>query len=107
MPLCYRPSDTKKQNILVDIPGRNEQRELVLNDIVEVDLSAVKDAINAVNSPWRLGYASTIHSSQGLTITDTTMFIIDDSIEWDNLIYLAVSRVRRISKLQRILLKQL
>ena len=31
----------------MDIPGRNEQQELVLNDIVEVDLSVVKDAINA------------------------------------------------------------
>jgi len=74
----------------------------VLNDIVFVDLSVVRDAINAINSPWRLGYAITIHSSQGLTITDTTMYIIDDFIEWDNLIYLAASRVRKINQLRRV-----
>ena len=85
----------------MNIPGQ-QQQELVLNDIVEVDLSVVKDAIHASNSPWRLGYSTTIHSSQGLTITDTIMWIIDDFIEWDNLIYLAVSRVRRIGQLKRV-----
>ena len=74
---------------------------------LKFDLSAVNDAINAVNSPRRLGYASTIHSSQGLIITYTTMYIIDESIEWDNLIYLAVSRVRRISQLKHVLLNKL
>ena len=62
----------------------------------------MRNVINAPNSPWRLGYATTIHSSQGLTITDTIMYIIDDFIEWDNLIYLAVSRVRRINQLKRV-----
>ena len=91
----------------MDIPGKDEKCELVLNDIVEVHLSAVNDAINAANSPWRLGYANTIHSSEGLSITDTTMYIIDGSIDRDNLIYLAVSRVRRISQLKRVLLNKL
>ena len=99
VPLCYRPKDTRLQNVLVNIPGK-EQQKLVLNDIVEVNLSEVRNAINAPNSPWRLGYATTIHLSQGLTITDTIKFIIDDFIEWDNLIYMAVSRVRKINELK-------
>ena len=102
VPLCYRPKDTRKQNILENIPGQDEQREIVLNNIVEVDLSVVEDAIAATNSPWRLGYASTIHSSQGLTITDTILCIIDNDIQWDNLIYLAVTPVRRMSQLRRV-----
>ncbi len=62
----------------------------------------VADALSMKNSPWRLGYASTIHSTQGLTITDTIVWIIDDFIEWDNLVYLAISRVRRMNQLRRV-----
>ncbi|KAL3877909.1 hypothetical protein ACJMK2_035551 [Sinanodonta woodiana] len=67
VPLCYRPSDTRRQNILVDIPGESQQQILVLNDIVLVDIKYVKDAIHdgshgAVKSHWMLGYAATIHS---------------------------------------------
>ena len=74
VPLCYRPSDTRRQNIQVEIPGPltdsgTEKQILVLNDIVLVDISAVEDALRADKSPWTLGYAATIHSSQGLTIT--------------------------------------
>ena len=109
VPLCYRPKNTRLQNILVDIPGSKkngiqQQQQLVLNDIVFVNIHAVEDALNMDNSPWILGYAATIHSSQGLTITDTIVWIIDNYIEWDNLIYLAVSRVRRITQLRRVIL---
>jgi hypothetical protein len=105
VPLCYRPLDTRKQNIEVEIPGRlTEKQILVLNDIVLVDISVVEDALRADKSPWTLGYVTTIHSSQGLTITDTIVWIVDNRIEWSNLIYLAVSRVRRINQLRRIVL---
>jgi hypothetical protein len=46
----------------------------------------------------------TIHSSQGLTVENTTLWIVDDRIEWSNLIYLAVSRVRKMNQLRRIVL---
>jgi ATP-dependent exoDNAse (exonuclease V) alpha subunit len=98
VPLCYRPADTRRQNILVDIPGQTEKRNLVLNDIVLVDVNVVDSAL----SEWTLGYAMTIHSSQGLTISDTVVWIVDDHIAWSNLVYLAVSRVRKISQLRRI-----
>jgi hypothetical protein len=101
VPLCYRPIDTRKQNIPVDIPGGGQQ-VLVLNDVVAVDIEYVEEALRVSKSPWRLGYAATIHSSQGLTIEDTTVWIIDNRIEWSNLVYLAVSRVRRINQLRRI-----
>jgi len=51
-----------------------------------------------------LGYVTTIHSSQGLTITDTIVWIVDNRIEWSNLVYLAVSRVWRINQLRRIVI---
>ena len=43
MPLCYRPKDTQKQNIEVEIAGQNEKQILVLNDIVLVDINVVED----------------------------------------------------------------
>ena len=104
MPLCYRPLDSRKQNISVDIPGQTEKQELVLNDVVLVDISAVENALRAVKSPWKLGYAATIHSLQGLTISDTIVWMVENSIEWSNLVYLAVSRVQRINQLRRIVL---
>jgi len=101
--LCYRPVDTRRQNIEFEIPGQRDKKQtLVLNDIVPVDISAVEDALRGDKSPWTLGYAATIHSSQGLTITDTIVWIVDNRIEWSNLVYLAVSRVRRINQLRRI-----
>ena len=105
--LCYRPSDTRKQNIEVEILGHvtssgTEKQILVLNDIVLVDISVVEDALRADKSPWTLGYVTKIHSSQGLTISDTIVWIVDNHIEWSNLVYLAVSRVRRINQLRRI-----
>ena len=84
--------------------GLTEKQTLVLNDIVLVDISAVEDALRADKSPWTLGYVTTIHSSQGLTISDTIVWMVDNRIEWSNLVYLAVSRVRRINQLRRIVL---
>ena len=50
-----------------------------------------------------LGYAITVHSSQGLTIVDPQkVWIIDDYLQWSNLAYMAVSRVEHLSQLQRV-----
>ena len=58
-------------------------------------------------SDWALGYAITVHSSQGLTIADPQMvWIIDDYLQWSNLAYLAVSRVEHLSQLERLVCLQ-
>ena len=51
-------------------------------------------------SDWALGYAITVHSSQGLTIAEP--HIIDDYLQWSNLAYLTVSRVEHLSQLERM-----
>ena len=109
MPLLYRPEDTRRQNIMVTIPGptpeaRPNQQELVLNDIVEVPLKYAREVLAGMwGSDWALGYAITVHSSQGLTIADPQkVWIIDDYLQWSNLADLAVSRVERLSQLERV-----
>ncbi|MEW8688884.1 MAG: hypothetical protein AB2556_23950 [Candidatus Thiodiazotropha sp.] len=96
--LLYRPKDTRRQNIMVTIPGslldgRPNQEELVLNDVVEVPLKYAREVLGGKwGSDWALGYAITVHSSQGLTIADPQkVWIIDDYLQWSNLAYLAVS----------------
>jgi ATP-dependent exoDNAse (exonuclease V) alpha subunit len=85
VPLCYRPADTRRQNIEVEIPGGDTEsvriQNLVLNDIVLVTIDVVESALSMDKSPWTLGYAITIHSSQGLSISDTIIWIVDDRIE--------------------------
>ncbi|MEW8688561.1 MAG: AAA family ATPase, partial [Candidatus Thiodiazotropha sp.] len=50
--LLYRPKDTRRQNIMVTIPGplvldgRPDQQELVLNDIVEVSLKYAREVLS-------------------------------------------------------------
>jgi len=102
VPLLYHPADTRKQNIMVTIPGRrDDKQELVLNDIVNVSIDAVENAIRT--GDWRLGYALTVHSSQGLTIKDPQkIWIIDDFLQWSNLTYLAISRVEYMHQLERV-----
>ena len=68
VPLLYHPNDSRKQNTLVTIPGTNQKQQLVLNDIKGVTIKAAEAAIQI--DDWRLGYALTVHSSQGLTIKD-------------------------------------
>ena len=76
MPLLYRPKDTRRQNIMVTIPGplldgRPDQQELVLNDVVEVPLKYAREVLDGKwGQDWALGYALTVHSSQGLTVAD-------------------------------------
>ena len=73
--LLYRP-DTRRQNIMVTIPGpspegRPNQQELVLNNVVEVPLKYAREVLGGMwGSDWALGYAITVHSSQGLTIAN-------------------------------------
>ena len=101
VPLLYHPKDTRKQNISVQIPGTDRKEELVLNDIIDVNINAVESAIETKN--WRLGYALTIHTSQGLTIkAPQKVWIIDDHLTWANLAYLAVGRVVHMHQLERV-----
>jgi hypothetical protein len=101
VPLLYHPKDSRKQNIEVTIPGTDNKEVLVLNDVVDVSIAAAEAAIKT--DDWRLGYALTIHSSQGLTISDPrVVWIIDDYLTWSNLVYLAVSRVEYLRQLKRV-----
>lgn len=103
-PLLYRPRDTRKQNVLVTIPGPDAAKEeLVLNDAVEVSVETAQEVLDGKwGHDWALGYALMVHSSQGLTIEDPQkVWIIDDYLQWSNLAYLAVSRVRYLHQLAR------
>ena len=103
MPLIYRPKDGRKQNCLVSIPGTSEKRNLVKNDIVHVPLSAVVNIEKGIFPDWKLGYVLTIHTSQGMTLeSPQRVWIIDEHLAWDNLIYLAVGRVEYLNQLIRI-----
>ena len=103
MPLLYRPKDTWRQNIMVTIAGplligRRDQQEL------EVPLKYAREVLNSKwGQDWALGYALTVHSSQGLTVASPQkVWIIDDFLQWSNLAYLAVSRVKYLSQLERV-----
>ena len=49
LPLLYRPKDTRRQNIMVTIPGhRPDQQELVLNDVVEIPLNYAREVLDGV-----------------------------------------------------------
>ncbi|GCB74385.1 hypothetical protein scyTo_0003475 [Scyliorhinus torazame] len=101
VPLLYHPKDSRKQNIQVTIPGTNRREELVLNEVVDVSIEAAEAAIQT--DDWRLGYALTVHSSQGLTIHDPQkVWIVDDYLQWSNLADLAVSRVEDMHQLERV-----
>ena len=107
--LLYHPKDTRRQNMMVTTPGplldgRPDQQELVLNDVVEVPLKYASEVLDGKwGQDWVLGYALTIHSSQGLTVADPQkVWIIDDFLQWSNLAYLAVSRMEYLGQLERV-----
>ncbi|MEW8689184.1 MAG: hypothetical protein AB2556_25460 [Candidatus Thiodiazotropha sp.] len=104
VPLLYRPKDTRRQNIIVTIPGRLNPEELVLNDVVEVPLKYAREILGGKwGSDWALGYAITVYSSQGLTIADPKkVWIIDDYLQWSNLANLAVLKMEYLSQLERV-----
>ena len=110
MPLLYRPKVTQRQDIMVTIPGpllldgKLVLRELVLNDVVEVPLKYAREVFGGKWGPdWALGYALTVHSSQGPTINDPrNLWIVDDFLQWSSLAYLAVSRVEYLSQFKRV-----
>ncbi|MEW8688002.1 MAG: hypothetical protein AB2556_19500, partial [Candidatus Thiodiazotropha sp.] len=114
VPLLYRPKVTRRQNIMVSIPGplvvdgRPDRQELVLSDVVEVSWQTAHEVLDGLwGQDWALGYAITVHSSQGLTIADTQkVWIIDDFLQWSNLAYLAVSRVEYMHQLERVVCHQ-
>ena len=94
---------------MVTIPGplfddRPDQQKLVLNDVVDVPLKYAREVLDGKWGPdWALGYAMTVHSSQGLTIADPQkVWIIEDFLQWSNLAYLAVSRMEYLSQLERV-----
>ncbi|RHZ44471.1 hypothetical protein Glove_724g33 [Diversispora epigaea] len=74
IPLIYRPRDGRKQNCLIQIPGSSDKRELVKNDIVYLSLNSLsKKFIEDMSGEekildWDLGYAMTVHISQGMTL---------------------------------------
>ncbi|MEW8688030.1 MAG: hypothetical protein AB2556_19640 [Candidatus Thiodiazotropha sp.] len=86
------------------LDGRQDQQELVLNDVVEMPLQYAREALDGKwGQDWALGYALKVHSSQGLTIADPKkVWLIDDYLQWSNLAYLAVSRVEYLSQFERV-----
>ncbi|CAG8505880.1 4227_t:CDS:1 [Cetraspora pellucida] len=107
--LIYRPKDRRKQNCLVQIPGLSEKKKLVKNDIVYLSLNTLPDKFlkdmlaDKKVIDWELGYAMTIHISQGMTLKSSQhVWIIDKNLAWDNLIYLAVGRVEYLNQLIRV-----
>ncbi|PKB93055.1 hypothetical protein RhiirA5_442478, partial [Rhizophagus irregularis] len=99
IPLIYMPRDGCKQNCLVQIPGSSEKKELVKNDIIHLPLNTLPDKFlkdvlaDKKVIDWELGYAMTIHTSQGMTLkAPQRVWVIDENLAWDNLIYLAVGR---------------
>jgi len=101
VPILYHPKDSRKQNVQVTIPVTDRREELVLNDIIDVSIEAAEAAIHI--DDWCLGYALTVHSSQGLTIKDPQkVWIIDNYLQWSNLEYMAVSRVEYMRQLERV-----
>ena len=51
VPLLYRPRDTRRQNVMVTIPGpplgngQPDQQELVLNDVIEVSVGIAEEVL--------------------------------------------------------------
>ncbi|CAG8663648.1 3798_t:CDS:2, partial [Dentiscutata heterogama] len=106
IPLIYRPKDRHKQNCLVQIPGLSEKKELVKNDIVYLPLNILPDKflkdilVDKKVIDWELRYAITIYTSQGMTLkSPQRVWVIDENLAWDNLIYLAVGYVEYLSQL--------
>ena len=72
---------------MVPIPGTDRSEELVLNEAVEATVEAAEAAIQT--DDWRLGYALTVHSLQGITIHEPQkVWVIDDYFQWFSLAYL-------------------
>ena len=86
------------------LDGRPDQEELVLNEVVQVGLKYAHEVLDGKwGQDWALGYALTVHSSQGLTVADPQkVWIIDYYLQWSNLAYLAVSGVEYLSQLERV-----
>ena len=55
---------------MVTIPGSTRHEKLVLNDIVKVTIEIAEQVLKQQTDDLHLGYALTVHSSQGLTIHD-------------------------------------
>ncbi|CAG8837293.1 11242_t:CDS:1, partial [Racocetra persica] len=103
------PRDGCKQNCLVQISGLSEKKELVKNNIEYLPLNTLSDKFlkdilaDKKVIDWELGYAMTIHTSQGMTLkSPQCVWVIDENLAWDNLIYLAVGRIKYLSQLIQV-----
>lgn len=67
VPLLYHPKDSRKQNIMVTIPGTNNREELVLNDVVDVSFEAAGQAFKT-----DANLQSTPHRRSGSSMTITS-----------------------------------
>ena len=85
MNLIYRPRDGHKQNCLVEIPDSFDKQELVKNDIINLSLNTLPEKFLAdilmekKILDWDLGYAMTVHTSQGMTLeASQRVWVIDE-----------------------------
>ncbi|NPA77021.1 MAG: hypothetical protein GXN93_04700 [Candidatus Diapherotrites archaeon] len=65
---------------LLATDGQPEQEKLVLNDVVEVSVQTAQEVLDGKwGHDWALGYAITVHWSQGITIEDPQrVWILDE-----------------------------
>ena len=101
-PCCTSRRTHGSKPVLVVISGlmmldsRPDQEELVLNNVVEIAVQYIQEVMDGKwGSDCALSKAVAVHSSQGVTI-------IDDYLQWSNLAYLAVSRVKYMRQLKRV-----
>ncbi|PKC65387.1 hypothetical protein RhiirA1_395340 [Rhizophagus irregularis] len=90
-------------------PWLIQKKELVKNDKIHLPLNTIPDKFlkdmlaDKKVIDWELGYAMTIRTSQGMTLkAPQSVWVIDENLAWDNLIYLAVGRVEYLSQLIRV-----
>ncbi|CAG8553894.1 12053_t:CDS:10, partial [Racocetra fulgida] len=103
----YRAKCPKLRELKKGMCRKNNR--LVKNDIIHLPLNTLSDKFlqgmlgkeKAID--WEFGYAMTIYTSQGMTLkAPQRVWVIDEHLVWDNLIYLAVGRVEYLSQLIRI-----
>ncbi|CAI2181899.1 908_t:CDS:2 [Funneliformis geosporum] len=94
-------------NCLVPIFGSSKKKELVKNDIIHLPLNTLLDKFlkdmlaDKKVIDWELGYAMTIYTSQGMTLkASQSVWVIDENLVWDNLIYLAIEEAKKNRQLE-------
>lgn len=97
------------KTVLFQFLVQQKKQELVKNNIVYVSLNTlpkafIEDILKEEKIfDWNLGYAMTVHTSQGMTLeAPQWVWVIDKHLAWDNLIYLTVGLVEYLSQLIQI-----